>query len=256
MPIEKTEGLILRVINFRDTSRILTAYTAERGLVSLLAKGVRGPKPRFGAALELFSVADLVFYHRDSRELQFLSQAMLLDPHLGLGASLPRYAHGSAVLELLLKVLSGQEPPGRVYPLSMRTLEVLETCPLPALPVVFRAFEIKAVSFLGHRPELDACLECGAEVTRDAGFAALRGGVVGPECRGRVDGVMPLSARALVFLRTIMLSPLADLLGEPPPREVLSEAARALESFLGAHLERYEPLRSLRLARALQPDAV
>ena len=114
MPITKSEALVLRVIPFRDTSKILTAYTAEHGLVSLLAKGVRGPKPRFGAALELFACVDLVYYHRDARELQLLSQASLLDPHLGLSALPERFAYGAGVQEFLLKVLAGQEPPSRL----------------------------------------------------------------------------------------------------------------------------------------------
>ena len=75
MAIEKGEALILRCIPFRDTSKVVTAYTAEHGLVSLLAKGVRGAKPRFGAALEIFATVDLVYYNRDSRDLQLLSQA-------------------------------------------------------------------------------------------------------------------------------------------------------------------------------------
>jgi len=256
MAIAKSEALILRVIPFRDTSKILTVYTAEQGLVSLLAKGVRGPKPRHGAALELFAVSDIVYYHRSGRDLQLLSQALLLEPFLGLGSDLGRFAHASAVLEILLRVLTGQEPPGRLYPLSVRTLECLETAPVGALPAVFRAFEIKAVSFLGHRPELDTCVECGRTFDGYPGFAGLQGGVVCHDCVHGVDGAWRISPECLGYLRRLLRSPLVDLFVDPAPQPVQGEAARVLEMFLGLHIERYEPLRGLRLAETPRPRRV
>ncbi len=253
MPIEKSEALILRVIPFRDTSKILTAYSAEHGLVSLLAKGVRGPKPRFGAALELFAAVDLVYYQKDSRELQLLSEASLLEAHLGLSGDPARYAFGVAVLEFLLKVLAGQEPPGRLYPLSIRTLEVLETSPAGALGGVFRAFELKAVSFLGHRPELFACVECGRGEPSVAfpAFAPLAGGVVCAGCAAGVPGVLDLSDAVLRWLRRLLTATLAEVAEAPPDAGSLVGVGRTLEAFLQAHLERYEHLRALRMAGAL-----
>jgi DNA repair protein RecO (recombination protein O) len=248
--LEKSQALILRIIPFRDTSKIVTAYTAERGAVSLMAKGVRGPKPRFGAALELFALSDLVFYHRDSRELQFMSEATLLDPHLGLTRDPLRYAYGSAVLEFLLRVLRGPEAPGRLYEMSLRVLEVFENCPRVAMAGVFRAFELKAVSFLGHRPELYQCVECGREDTD--GFSPRRGGVICSACEEEVHDVLSLSGSTRGLLQRLLTSTLAALEEEPLVTGDLSALARVMEPFLAAQLERYEPLRSLRLVEALR----
>jgi len=249
MGLEKSQALILRIIPFRDTSKILTVYSAERGAVSLLAKGVRGPRPRFGGALELFALSDLVYYHRDSRELQFLSEATLLDPHLGLTNDPLRYAYGTAVLEFLLRVLRGPEAPGRLYEMSLRVLEVFESCPGPALASVFRAFELKAVSFLGHRPELYQCVECGREDTD--GFSPRRGGVICSACEEEVDDVLSLPRSTRGLLQRLLTSTLAALEAEPFSKGELPALTRVVEPFLAAQLERYEPLRSLRLVDAL-----
>lgn len=257
MALEKSEGLVLRVIPFRDTSRILTVYTVERGLVSLLAKGVRGPKPRFGAALELFAVSDLVYYHKDSRELQLLSDAMLLEPHLGLGVSPLRYAYGVAVLEFLLKVLSGQEVPGRLYSLSVRTLEVLESCAPPALAAVFRAFQLKAVSFLGHRPELYLCVECGESIgdRPGGGFSPGTGGTVCSRCAEHLPDALVLARPVLAWLRRLLGTTLADLAADPPPAGETAAGGRLLEAFLQHQLERYDTLRALRMAGTLAMES-
>ena len=250
MALEKSQALILRIIPFRDTSKVVVAYTAERGAVSLLAKAVRGPRPRFGGALELFALSDLVFYHRDSRELQFLSEATLLDPHLGLTRDPLRYAYGVAVLEFLLRVLRGPEAPGRLYEMSLRVLEVFEGCPEPALAGVFRAFELKAVSFLGHRPELYQCVECGRADTD--GFSPRRGGVICSACEEEVDDVLALSPSTLGLLQRLLTSTLAGLEEDPLRKSELPVLSRVIEPFLAAQLERYEPLRSLRLVEALR----
>jgi DNA repair protein RecO (recombination protein O) len=250
--IEKSQGLILRVIPFRDTSKVVTVYSAERGAVSLLAKGVRGPKPRFGAALEIFALSDLVFYHRDSRDLQLLAEATLLEAHLGLCRDPLRYAYGGAVLEFLLRVLRGPEAPGRLYDLSLRALEVLESCPGAALAPVFRAFELKAVSFLGHRPELYRCVECGREATGEPeGFSPRLGGLICAACEEHVQDAQPLRPPAWGLFRRLLTSTLATLESDPPSTGETAALGRVLESFFFAHLERYEPLRALRLADAL-----
>jgi len=254
MALEKSEGLILRVIPFRDTSKILTVYTVERGLVSLLAKGVRGPKPRFGAALELFAVSDLVYYHKDSRELQLLSDAMLLEPHLGFGTDPVRYAYGTGVLEFLLKALSGQEVPGRLYTLTVRTLEVLEACEPAALAAVFRAFQLKAVSFLGHRPELYLCVECGESAGHrpGGGFSPGTGGIVCARCAEHLPDVLVLPRPVLGWLRRLLGTTLADLAAAPPPAGETAAGGRVLEAFLQNQLERYDTLRAMRMAGTLE----
>lgn len=256
MSLEKTEALILRVIPFRDTSKIVTAYTAEEGKVSILGKGVRGPKPRFGAALEIFAHVDLVYYHKESREIQLLSQATLLQPYLRLGEDPIRYGHGVAVLEFLLKVLTGQAPPGRLFDLSVRTLEVLETCSIPAIPAVFRAFEIKAISFLGHRPELYLCVECGSQADQQpgAGYSPRMGGVVCKNCVGQVPDLLNLPTDAWRLLRLLLTSTLAEIEETAPAVADVAGAARLIEPFLQAHLERYESLRAVRMLSALALD--
>jgi DNA repair protein RecO (recombination protein O) len=253
MALEKSAGLILRVIPFRDTSKVVTAYTAERGLVSLLAKGVRGPKPRFGGALELFAHSDLVYYHRDSRDLQLVADAMLLDAHLGLARDPRRYAFGAAVLEFLLKVLGGEEAPGRLYPLSLRTLEVLESAPAGTLASIFRAFELKGASFLGHRPELYACVECGRGLEAEEGssFSPRMGGVVCGDCEGQVADGFPLGAGHWKLGRRLLTATLAEVQAMGLRDRDVAGVGRWMEAFLAAQLERYEPLRALRLADTL-----
>jgi len=48
----KTDAVVLRSIRFGEADRVLHLYTAERGRVGAVAKGVRKTKSRFGGRLE------------------------------------------------------------------------------------------------------------------------------------------------------------------------------------------------------------
>ena len=55
----KTEAVVLRSIRFGEADRVLHLYTADRGRVGAVAKGVRKTKSRFGGRLEPLSHVEL-----------------------------------------------------------------------------------------------------------------------------------------------------------------------------------------------------
>jgi len=66
-------------MKFRDTSKIVSLYTRRFGRVSVVAKGARDRKSRFGAALEPMSHVSAVFYKKERSDLHLLSQCDLLN---------------------------------------------------------------------------------------------------------------------------------------------------------------------------------
>src|SRR5213079_2790226 len=76
----KTEAVVLRSIRFGEADRVLHLYTAERGRVGAVAKGVRKTKSRFGGRLEPLSHVELML-HQGSGELQTVTGVDLIRPH-------------------------------------------------------------------------------------------------------------------------------------------------------------------------------
>ena len=46
MEVKKIEGIIVRDVNYSETSKILTILTRDSGLLSVMAKGCRSVKSR------------------------------------------------------------------------------------------------------------------------------------------------------------------------------------------------------------------
>ena len=68
----KTEAIVLRSMRFSEADRILHLYTAEKGRIGAIAKGIRKTKSRFGARLEPLSHVELML-HEGSGELQTIT---------------------------------------------------------------------------------------------------------------------------------------------------------------------------------------
>ena len=49
--LQRTPGIVLRQIRYSDTSLVVKVYTADYGLIGLMARGVRSAKGRSKAAL-------------------------------------------------------------------------------------------------------------------------------------------------------------------------------------------------------------
>ena len=65
----RTEAVVLRSFRLGEADRVLHVYTADRGRVGAVAKGVRRTKSRFGGRLEPLSHVELML-HQGSGELQ------------------------------------------------------------------------------------------------------------------------------------------------------------------------------------------
>ena len=250
MAIVTSEGIVLKVHALGDTSRIVTAYTRDHGLRKFVAKGARKTPSRFGFALEPLSRSRFVFYLKPDRDLHLLSQAEVLDPLGSRLADLTRLAHAQASLELVDRLVWGEEPHESLYDLLVATLAGCAEAPLAALPAVTLAFQLQLASELGYRPRLDACAVDGRAVSQRRLFSPARGGLVCDSCASREGGIVVLSAEALASFALLLSRPVRDA-GEYVEIARGPELMRVVEDFLRMHFQRYQGLRSLDVLRSL-----
>src|SRR5688500_19262329 len=103
MPLVVTDAIVLHAFDYAETSRILRLATREAGVLSVLARGARRSKRRFGSALDLFAEGTVEVLIRDQRDLQTLCAFDLSRARPALGTDLGRFAGASALAELVLR---------------------------------------------------------------------------------------------------------------------------------------------------------
>ena len=109
-----TEAIILHSRKYSDTSKILVAFTRDEGKVSLIAKGARNPKSKFGGCLEPLSFSSLTIYKKANKELHTLGKAEIITPLRRLTADYDK----------LTTALSIAEAPVGTHPLHAHALYV------------------------------------------------------------------------------------------------------------------------------------
>jgi DNA repair protein RecO (recombination protein O) len=255
MAIVTTEGIVLKTHALGDTSRIVTAYTRDHGLRKFVAKGARKLPSRFGYALEPLSRSRFVFYLKPDRDLHLLSKAEVLDALGSRIADLSRLAHAQAALEIVDRLVWGEEPHPRLFALLVQALDGCARAPVGALPAVTLAFQLQLASELGYRPRLDQCAVDARPVSQRRAFSPSRGGLLCDACAAREGGVVYLSPDALASLSLLLSRPIlaaGDFVELPRSGELL----RVIEDFFRTHFQRFQGLRSLEVLRALDaPEA-
>src|SRR5581483_2164901 len=124
----KTDAIVLRSLRFGEADRILHLYTADRGRVGAIAKGVRRTKSRFGARLEPLSHVELVL-HQGKGELQTITGVDLVASHRAAREDPYRLAVGLIGLEAMLRLFPEQEANPRAFTAIARFLDALDGLP-------------------------------------------------------------------------------------------------------------------------------
>ena len=251
MAIVTTEGIVLKTHALGDTSRIVTAYTRDHGLRKFVAKGARKAPSRFGYALEPLSRSRFVFYQKPDRDLHLLSKAEVIEATGSRLSDLTRLAHAQASLELVDRLVWGEEPHPRLYALLVQALEGCVRAPVAALPAVTLAFQLQMAGELGYRPRLEQCAIDGRPVSQRRVFSPGRGGLLCDTCAAREGGTVRLSAEALASLALLLSRPLLEA-GEYLELPRTAELLRVTEDFFRSHFQRFQGLRSLEVLRVLE----
>lgn len=158
---EKTEGIVLRKVDFGDTSAVVTFLTPGRGKIACLAKGMRRKNSALAAVLDTFNRVELLYYWKDGRGVQNLAEASVMEAWPALKRDVERLTHASFLLELCLRAVVENAPAEDLYAALAESLATLATEPGEARAwTACLAHRILCV--LGHAPELGACADTGA----------------------------------------------------------------------------------------------
>src|SRR5690625_4419173 len=125
MPPVSTESVILRAHPYSETSKILRLLTREHGHLSVIARGARRPKSKYGAILDPFTIGRATFYLREGRDLHTLTDFDLIRTGRGLGLDLTRFGIAALLAEIVLRTWAG-EPAPDLYDQAASALTRLE----------------------------------------------------------------------------------------------------------------------------------
>ena len=165
--IQKTMGIILKTMPFKESSLIASILTRRFGKIKVMAKGVRRPKSKICGALELFNLDEIIFYKRELKEIYTLSDASIID-HFERIREFPQKVNGAMVLcEFFDKTLPAEEVDDKSFAFLLSFLNRLQTIGESAIKSLVFCHLIKVLSGAGVRPHLENCVRCHQLISYD-----------------------------------------------------------------------------------------
>lgn len=199
--IKKTNALVLKGMDYRETSRIITAFSEGFGKIKLIAKGVRNPKSRMAAALQSLVNSEIVFYKKETTELYLVKETEMLEFFENIHNDLLRFNYGSVITDFLLNLLATEQVSKTLYQYSLYTLHRINQEDKNELPFILTAFLLKGAALLGFRIELEKCAVCGKKKFSPVYFSYAKGGLLCDECRNTDADVVNLSKTVYHFMK-------------------------------------------------------
>lgn len=245
MSVTHTAALLLRAHPYGETSRVLRFLTRDRGIVGVMARGVRSGK---GSGLDTFAGGRLTYYHKSNRDLHTFKEFGVERARRGLGRHPTRLAAASVLADLVLRHGGDADAESLFDALSRALDDLADAEPQAVAPVLLRE-GWGLIAVLGYHPSLERCPRCGellgdAEVGR---FDFEQGGVRCARCAEEGGGGPRLGP--------VARAQLAALLSGTVPPELRKPRAhlRLLSDFVTYHLAGSRELASFRVLAALLP---
>jgi len=154
MPPLKTDAVVIKTFDFRETSIIATLYTRDFGKINAILKGIRGFPEKFASTLEPFSHNQIVFYKSRTSGLHLVSQCDLCENFASLRTD--------------------------IFDLSVDCLNAMRDCIYA--DKITTIFKIKLLILSGFKPHFDSCISCGERIIGQGKFSIELGGLICPAC--------------------------------------------------------------------------
>lgn len=207
--MQKYTAIILASREANEVNRLYAMYTLEQGLLKAAAKGVRKPEAKLAGHLEPGTLSEV--YVARSRGMGQITGAITLENFDRVKKDFGKLNEFLKVSGFFLKNFSEGERDERIFGLLRGFLEIADDAErAEATDIVAEAFWWKLFDFLGHRPQIMRCVNCGAKLAANSKkyFSAEKGGAVCAGCGSGFKETLPVSDNQIKLLRVFWGNPL------------------------------------------------
>lgn len=229
----KTDGLVVRQVNYKDNDQILTVLTKEHGLMTLKARGVRSRSSRLKGACQLLAYSEFTVFENRGFHTIDEANAIQMFPELRTDIELLSLA---SYFAQVAEILSQEDMPNpELLSLTLNALYAL--CRRLCTPeLVKAAFELRAACLGGYTPELSGCAVCGDP---EPDRFDVRGGILCCASCSAGEGLrLPVSPGSLAAMRYLVSCDSKRLFSFRLEGRAVKELCDLTETYLQTQLER------------------
>ncbi len=241
--IIKTRAIVLRKIDFGDTSRIAHFFTEDFGKLSLMIKGARSPKSKIGLIIDTMNIVEVVFYKKETSDLHLANQVDLLQHFPNTRDDLDKYKYALAIVELLSVLTVENEQHKKLFEGSVKMLSLINSSDENP-KILFTKFLFFFIKEIGYEFQLEHCNVCNRKIQpgRSASYN-YETGLMCSDCSE--DRLTNFNFNEELFNLLICLNSKKNEIIYK--QKDLDQIIIMLEKFLSYHVIEFKGIKSLRL---------
>jgi len=234
--IVKTNAIVLKTVEYSESSVIATLFTREKGKTAVIAKGARRPKSKFAAFLVPGQLLEVVYYYKQSRSVHTLSDISYSKKLNSLRVEIDKMALMMTTLELTGQLLHDNEVNQPLYDFIETFLEwsdKQDKIPRSLFPYI----QLRLAEYVG----------VGLQITEDlpqagAGFINISSGTISKDAKD--ERAVRLSATQFAFVKKSLHSTNASVLRIVMKEDELKNLIEILDNYFTYHIEGVKPRKS------------
>lgn len=200
-----TEAINLKSYNLNDADKIMVMYSKENGLIKGVAKGIKKPKSKLGARMDLLVANTLQILK--GRSLDTIVQAQTVNHFRKTREDYDKLMLSSYISEVVMNFGEGSEAASKeIYELLYKALnKVSNSESKKDMLIAVIKFQLKMLLIMGFCVELDSCLCCREQILdEDMYFSSAMGGVVCKECNEHLGVKLRMHHKIRNFLQAML----------------------------------------------------
>lgn len=225
--IKKIEGIILSSVDYKESSKIINVLTKEYGIIGFIAKGTKKVNSPLTAVTSKLTYG---YFHVKYKEngLSTLMEVDVINRFKNIKKDISMMSYSLYLLELSDRVYKHSEN-NTIYDELIASLKKIDEG--YDYQVITNIFELKMLDYLGIRPVVDECVNCGSKhdiVT----ISSYKGGYL---CKNCARGEVIVNIKTIKLLRMFYYVDINKI----SKLEVSDSIKKELSRFIYDYYDRY-----------------
>lgn len=228
--IKKIEGIVVSEIDYKESSKIINVLTNEFGIIGLIARGTKQVKSKLSGVTSKLTYG---YFHVNYKEngLSNLIEVDVIDKFKNIRKDINLMSYSLYLLELAEKVYK-HDNDSEIYNMLIASLKKIDEG--YDYKVIANIFELKMLDFLGIRPVIDECVNCGNKMDIVT-ISSYRGGYL---CKNCCQGEVITNIKTIKLLRMFYYVDISKI----TKLEVSDNVKEELSRFIYDYYDRYSGL--------------
>ena len=200
-----TEAINLKSYNLNEADKIIVMYSKDNGLIKGVAKGIKRPKSKLGARMDLLVANTLQLLK--GRSMDTILQAQTVNHFRKTREDIDKLTLSTYVSEVVMNFGEGSESASsEVYELLYKALNrISDSTNKKDMLIAAVKFQLKILLIMGFCVELDTCLCCGERILdEDMYFSTQMGGIICKECNDALGVRLKMHHKVRDFLQAML----------------------------------------------------